>query len=91
MNLQQLRKRAGLSYQGVLAKYREFAPESAPASRNAVVQWERRGTKSLPIMRALSIIYGVSLETVEQAAHQTRMESASPSKKNLRSVTESGI
>lgn len=42
-------------------------------------------------MRALSIIYGVSLETVEQAANQTRAESLSPSKKNFRSVTESGI
>jgi transcriptional regulator with XRE-family HTH domain len=77
MNLQQLRESAKLSHGAVLKKLHEVAPDAAPASRNAVFQWERRGIRDVEIIEALALVYGVPFETVRAAAQATRHEARS--------------
>jgi transcriptional regulator with XRE-family HTH domain len=68
MTLEQMRQESGLSIQGVLDAVRTIAPDAAPTARSGIIHWERRGTDSIRVIRALAQVYGRPLEEVEAAA-----------------------
>lgn len=71
ITLYDLRKNAGLTAQEVVRRMQLLAPET-PNYYEWVIQVERRGTQRIGSLRALSAIYGVSLEEVEAAALNSR-------------------
>lgn len=70
--LKSLRNKKGWSLGSVRAKIGAIAPHIAPESRQAVANWEIRGTKDVDILRALSVIYEVPFEEVYAASLESR-------------------
>lgn len=66
--LRELRRNSGMSIQEILNSVRTIAPEIAPQQRSGILNWENQGITDIRVIRALSRVYGVDLETVEAAA-----------------------
>ncbi len=70
-DLRALRDRSGLTLDAIRARMIDSG-FGGPTNRSGVIHLEKRGTDSLPVMRALSFAYSLPLEIVEQAARVSR-------------------
>lgn len=68
--LTDLRKRAGLTPPQVMERLKGMGPDM-PQDRTWIHQIEKRGVSKFAILRALAIIYGVTVEEVEEASRAT--------------------
>lgn len=87
--LKSLRDNKGLSLEKVRLRMEAIAPNIAPESRQAVANWEIRGTKDVDVLRVLSIIYETPFEEVYAASLESRR--LNPEKTDAQIVTKTEI
>jgi hypothetical protein len=70
--LADLRKQSDKSLGTILAELRRDFPDVCPTARSGIIHWEKQGITNARVIRALSSIYGVSLEVAEEAAFASK-------------------